>query len=160
MTAPAGPTGGPRGGTWRAPRGGVRHLPDTPRALVVGALAAVFALGAAPAAAQMAGVPTAPRVRRADTTAAVAEASPDSATRAARTSAQSAEQERQRLDIQAWVDSAAGALARSAPPGVPAPGAGGRASIFSEPAVPDSLRPPAAPAAAPRRAARPRRARP
>ncbi len=140
------------GGTWRAPSAPVRHLLCPPRARVLGALAAVgvaLLAAAAPAAAQIAGVPTAPRPRRA----AAADAPPlDTATRAERTSAATSEQERQRLDIQAWVDSAAGALARSAPTPIPAPGAGGRPSIFAEPAVPDSLRPP--PAAAPRPAAR------
>ena len=105
------------------------------------ALLLAGAVGAAPASAQMAGVPTAPRASRA---AAAAEPSPDAATPAERASAKSEEAERQRLDIQAWVDSAAGALSRSAPAPIPPPGAGRRASIFAEPAVPDSLRPPRA----------------
>lgn len=126
------------------------------------ATALAAAVPAASAGAQIAGVlmpprvPRVPRVARSDSLA----VSPDSATRAGRTSAQSPAQERSRLDIQAWVDSAAGALARSSPAPIPPPGSGGRPSIFATPAVPDSLRPPPAPAP-PRgpRAARPRRPR-
>jgi len=139
----------------------VRHSPPSPRALTAGVLAAALAAAtpaaATPAAAQIAGVVTTPRRRPVDPTVA---ASPDSATRAGRTSARTPAQEVQRLDIQAWVDSAAGALARSEPPAIPPPGAGGRPSIFAEPAVPDSIRPGTA-APAPRgRVARPRRTRP
>lgn len=135
-------------------RGG--SVPPTSRALRLLAAAAFVAGGAAlrPAAAQMAGVPTPPRVRRPEPAVAT---SPDSATRADRTSAGTAEQERTRLDIQAWVDSAAGALARSAPAPIPPPGSEGRPSIFDPATVPDSLRP-ATPAPAPApRARRPRR---
>jgi hypothetical protein len=124
-------------------------------ALVAAALAA-----ATPADAQIAGVLTPPRVRRGARGDSLA-VSRDSATRAGRTSAPLPEQERSRLDIQAWVDSAAGALARAAPAPIPPPGANGRASIFATPAVPDSLRPP--PAAEPARGGRttrPRRPRP
>jgi hypothetical protein len=149
------------GGTWPAPRWGVRHLSAAPRALALGALAACLAVGAAaaPAAAQIAGVPTIPRARRAASDA--LPVSPDSASRAARTSAPTPEAERQRLDIQAWVDSAAGALARSAPPPIPPPGSGARTSIFADPAVPDSLRPGrGTPVSTPTRAPRPRATRP
>jgi hypothetical protein len=155
VTAP--PAAAPRG-TWRAPRRGVRHLIHHSRVLATRAIAVCLTAGAALAAlagaadAQIASVPTPPRPRRVEP---VIPVSPDSATRAARTSAATPEAERQRLDIQAWVDSAAGALARSAPPSIPPPGSAARPSIFSEPAVPDSLRPPAAPA----RGARPRAAR-
>ncbi len=109
-------------------------------------LAAAAALGAtlgaaAPrgAGAQIAGVLARPRpVRPARDSVAG-----DSAVRVGRTSARVPAVERQRLDIQAWVDSAAGALATAPPAPIPAPGTG---SIFNGPAVPDSLRPPAAPA--------------
>jgi len=124
------------------------------------ALAAAMAAGStvltavllAPAGAQVAGVLTRPRpVRPArDSTA------PDSTVRVGRTSAKVPAQERQRLDIQAWVDSAAGALAQAPPAPIPAPGTG---SIFNAPAVPDSLRPPAAPAPVRPRARRTPRAR-
>jgi hypothetical protein len=146
-------------GTWPAPHDGVPITAHVPRALATGALAACIALAAAaaPAAAQIASVPTVPRVRRTEPAVPV---SPDSATRAARTSARTVEEERQRLDIQAWVDSAAGALSRSAPPAIPAPGSGGRPSIFAEPAVPDSLRPGRATPAPTPRTARPRATRP
>ena len=127
-------------GTSRAPSPRVRTLPvrTFAAALVVAALAAP----AGAARAQLAGVPNPPRVRRppaADPRVAV-----DSATRAAQTSAQTPERQRTRLDIQAWVDSAAGALARTPPAPIPPPGGAGRPSIFATPAVPDSLRPPPA----------------
>lgn len=119
--------------------------------------AAAALAAAAPAAdAQIAGVLTPPRVRRAARGDSVP-VSRDSTTRAGRTSAQSPAQERSRLDIQAWVDSAAGALARSSPESIPPPGSGSRPSIFATPAVPDSLRP--APAAEPARAGRANRTR-
>jgi hypothetical protein len=138
-------------GTCRAPLDRVR-LPSL--LTLVAALAATTPVAAADA--QIAGVITPPRVRR-GTRGDSLVASSDSATRAGRTAAQLPEQARSRLDIQAWVDSAAGALARSAPAPIPPPGANGRASIFATPAVPDSLRPP--PAAEPARGTRTNRTR-
>ena len=115
--------------------------------------AAASAACSAPAQAQIAGVLARPRIPRPAPDSA---ASPDSTVRVGRNSAKIPEQERQRLDIQAWVDSAAGALAQSPPAPIPAPGSG---SIFDAPAVPDSLRPPPAPTPARPRARRTTRAR-
>ena len=95
---------------------------------------------ATPAAAQIAGVLAKPRPVR---TARDSAAGRDTTTRVGRAAAKVPAEERQRLDIQAWVDSAAGALAQSPPAQIPAPGTG---SIFNAPAVADSLRAPAAPA--------------
>ena len=107
--------------------------------LLAGASAGAVVL-ARPADAQIAGVLAKPRpVRPARDSA----GSADTTVRVGRTAAKVPAQERQRLDIQAWVDSAAGALAQSPPTPIPAPGT---TSIFNAPAVPDSLRPPAAPA--------------
>ncbi|GJG85606.1 hypothetical protein tb265_07870 [Gemmatimonadetes bacterium T265] len=120
------------------------------------ALAGVALLGAGvarPGGAQIAGVLARPRAARPARDSA---AGPDSTVRVGRTSAKIPAQERQRLDIQAWVDSAAGALAQAPPAPIPAPGAG---SIFNAPAVPDSLRPPPAPAPQRGRARRSTRAR-
>lgn len=143
-------SGGPGGvvlprmarGTSRAPLRRVRLL----TLLIAATPLAATALAAAPAAAhaQIAGVLNPPRVHRPARGDSLL-VSGDSATRAGRTSAATPAQERSRLDIQAWVDSAAGALARSAPTPIPPPGSSGRPSIFATPAVPDSLRPPPAP---------------
>ncbi len=133
----------------------MRSLPSL--ALAAALVAAALTTPAGAARAQLAGVPNPPRVRRPRPDSAAV--SPDSATRAAQTSAQTPEQQRTRLDIQAWVDSAAGALARSAPAPIPAPGAGARPSIFATPAVPDSLRPPPGTAGGTGSAARSARAR-
>ena len=106
-------------------------------AALVGAVASTVVV--APAGAQIAGVLTHPRVRRPARDSALG----DSAARAGVTSAQTPEVAAQRLDIQAWVDSAAGALAESPPAPIPPPGSG---SIFQPPPVPDSLRVPPPPA--------------
>ncbi|HEY0777860.1 MAG TPA: hypothetical protein VGD56_07815 [Gemmatirosa sp.] len=117
-----------------------------------GALVLASAAATAHADAQIAGVLTRPRVTRPAGDSAVG---PDSTVHVGRTAAKVPAEERQRLDIQAWVDSAASALATAPPTTIPAPGTG---SIFNAPAVPDSLRPPPAPS--PRaRARRPQRAR-
>lgn len=115
------------------------------RALAAAAVAAALALAPAAASAQIAGVLARPRPARP----ARDSIAGDSAARVGRAGARVPAEERQRLDIQAWVDSAAGALAAAPPAPIPAPGTG---SIFNAPAVPDSLRPPAPPVrrAAPR----------
>lgn len=108
-------------------------------ATVAGALTLGSAAVSSTAGAQIAGVLTRPRVARAPGDSAAAA---DTTVRVGRNAAKVPAMERQRLDIQAWVDSAAGALAVAPPTVIPAPGTG---SIFSTPAVPDSLRPPPAP---------------
>ncbi len=116
------------------------RAPVRAAAALAGALALAALVPCARANAQIAGVLTPPRaVRPAPDSVAGA----DSTVRVGRAQAKVPVDERQRLDIQAWVDSAAGALAQSPPAPIPAPGTG---SIFTAPAVPDSLRPPPAPA--------------
>jgi hypothetical protein len=146
----------------------LRQLPILAAALAAAALAAPVAA----ADAQLAGVPTTPRVRRPRPDGAAV--SPDSATRAAQTSAQTPEQQRTRLDIQAWVDSAAGRAGADAARADPAARAvpGGRRSSPRRRSptrcgrrrpAPRAARPPpsapAAPAAPPPGRARDRRGR-
>lgn len=107
------------------------------------ALLAGSAVVSGSAHAQIAGVLVRPRAARPARDSAL-----DSTVAVGRTSAKMPAEIRQRLDIQAWVDSAAGALAQSPPAPIPPPGTG---SIFNAPAVPDSLRPPPAPTPARRR---------
>ena len=123
-----------------------------PASALAASLVLGFVLVTASAGAQIAGVLTRPRGAR---PAGDSAASRDTTVRVGRSAAKIPAIERQRLDIQAWVDSAAGALAVAAPAAIPAPGTG---SIFNAPAVPDSLRPPAAPAPTRPRARRSTRA--
>ncbi len=106
------------------PRAAVRvaRVRTVPRALapVLALVAACLggALAPAPAAAQMVGVPLAP-ARPAPAAPAPTVAGRDSAATPTAARRDTVE-ERQRLDIQAWVDSAAGALSQSNPTPVPA----------------------------------------
>jgi hypothetical protein len=125
----------PARGTGRAPTAGVRTSIPTSRSRAVGAgLAAAAVLAAAPAHAQIVGVPQAPP--RAAT--AVRDTLGDSTIAARPPVDRDTLLERQRLDIQAWVDSAAPALA-----GAPRPSP---AAATEVPRVDPPVRTPRAPA--------------